>query len=183
MEKLTFPQVMKGSAAISGCLTAVLVLAWRHCPSGFLLTLCITFGTTFYHFAMRLMVGTIVPWLAKGRIFGTEDWFRQREWEPTLYKRLRVKSWKDRMPTYDPGSYSLKENTLSQIITNMCVSELVHQVIVILSFLPLLVIPYLGGWPAFVITSVLAACLDTSFVILQRYNRPRLQRILQKHPK
>ena len=62
----------------------------------------------------------------------------------------------------------------------MCGAEIVHEIIMVLSFLPLLAIPVFGAFPVFLITSVLAALFDGVFVMAQRYNRPRLVRILEK---
>ncbi len=84
------------------------------------------------------------------------------------------------MPTYDPSQFSLTENALEQVIRNMCGAEIVHEIIMLCSFLPLLVIPVFGAWPVFLITSVLAALFDSLFVMAQRYNRPRLERIYEK---
>ena len=40
-------------------------------------------------------------------------------------------------------------------------------------------IPF-GALPVFVITSTLAACFDAMFVLMQRYNRPRIMKLLEK---
>ena len=37
-----------------------------------------------------------------------------------------------------------------------------------------------GAFPVFLITSLLAAAFDSCFAVMQRYNRPRLVRILEK---
>ena len=62
----------------------------------------------------------------------------------------------------------------------MCGAELVHEVIILFSFLPLLFTIPFGAFPVFLITSLLAAMYDSIFVVAQRSNRPRLVRILQK---
>ncbi|MGN1201757.1 MAG: hypothetical protein ACI4RF_00565, partial [Eubacterium sp.] len=65
-------------------------------------TLAITLGTFLYYFALRLFVGWIVNAVSK-KPYNTDDfWFRQKRFEPALYKQLKVKSWKNKMPTYDP---------------------------------------------------------------------------------
>ena len=43
------------------------------------LTLAITFGTTFYHFAMRLVVGGLGRLLPQG--LDSASWFREQPWE------------------------------------------------------------------------------------------------------
>ena len=38
---------------------------------------------------------------------------------------------------------------------------------------------WLGGYPAFIITSILAAMFDMMFVIMQRYNRQRILKLIK----
>ena len=173
-----FPKIMKSVTAVTALATAVLVIAYRFTPSGWVLSAAITTGTTFYHFAMRLVVGTIVPRCVHDPM--KRRWFTQKAFEPKLYRLLRVKQWKDHMPTYNPTSFSLRYHSLEQIVYNSCVSEAVHEVIVLFSFLPILFTFLWGALPVFLITSMLAAAFDSCFVMMQRYNRPRLLRILAK---
>ena len=177
-KQVSFPRVMKCTALVTLTITAVLALINHFFPREWLTSIAISTGTTFYHFAMRLTVGTIVPKLLPSPRH--HKWFLQRSFEPKLYKLLRVKQWKDHMPTYDPASFSLQEHTLEQVIDNCCVSEAVHEVIILLSFIPLLFTVWWGAFPVFCITSVLAAAVDCCFAIMQRYNRPRLVHILSK---
>jgi len=175
---ISFPRVMKSTALITLVFTVVFAWLYRRTGQDWLLTTAITAGTTFYHFAMRLTVGAIVPRCIKNSM--KNPWFHQKPFEAKLYDTLKVKRWKDRMPTYDPASFSLRENTLEQIVDNCCVSEAVHEVIIALSFVPLLFALLWGAFPVFLITSVLSALYDSCFAIMQRYNRPRLIRILAK---
>ena len=87
------------------------------------------------------------------------------------------------MPTYEPRLFSLTENGPQQILANMCQAEVVHEIIILCSFLPLLFAIFWGTLPVFLITSILAAGVDALFVMLQRYNRPRVLRLLQKKGK
>lgn len=149
----------------------VLLLIFQLCsPAGWLLSLLITCGTFLYHFLMRLAVGYLIP----NRFTGKEKWFRQRKWEPKLYEKLNVQAWKSRMPTFDPGSFDLSRHSLNEIICTICKSEVVHEAIILLSFLPLLAAIPFGEFPVFLLTSLFAAAVDALFVIMQRYNRPRL---------
>lgn len=59
----------------------------------------------------------------------------------------------------------------------MCQAELVHETIVVLSFVPIIPsVLVFGDLPVFIITSLAAAIIDVTFVIIQRYNRPRIIR-------
>lgn len=177
-KNLSFPKVMKYTAAVTFSATAVLALLYHFTPKGWILSAAISTGTTFYHFAMRLLVGTLVPHCIRHPM--NHSWFQQKSFEARLYEVLKVKHWKDRMPTYDPASFSLRENTLERIVYNSYVSEAVHEVIILFSFVPLSFALCWGVFPVFLITSFLAALFDGCFVIMQRYNRPRLIRILTK---
>ena len=175
---VSFPKVMKSITVVTFVATAVFALLYRFSNIGWLLDGAITAGTTFYHFAMRLLVGAIVLSCVKNPM--KSRWFQQKSFEPKLYDKLKVKHWKDRMPTYDPASFSLKENSLAQIVDNCCVSEAVHEVIMLFSFVPLSFSLIWGAFPVFLITSILSALVDGCFAVIQRYNRPRLVRILAK---
>ena len=167
------------TTAVLALLTLVLYALFRFFPTPAIEALAITAGTFFYHFAMRLLVGAVVPGLVPA---GAEKlwWFREKGFEPELYKALRVKTWKKRMPTYAPERYDLRRHTPAEIVHTCCESEAGHEVIMVLSFVPVLTIPAFGAAGVFWGTSVLSALFDGCFVIMQRYNRPRLLRILEK---
>lgn len=179
-EKNTFPLVLKATAVVTALAAAVLALLFRAFSQGWMLTAAISLGTTCYHFAMRLLVGLLVPMWFRNRLDHRHWWFHLRKWEPTLYRVLKVKRWKNHTPTYDPSQFSLADNTLEDILHNTCSAELVHEVIILYSFLPILLSKIFGEPEVFCITSTLAAMFDGAFVAIQRYNRPRLVRILEK---
>ena len=178
--KNNFPFVMKTAALVAVLLTVLLSAAYSFFHQGWMLDAAITFGTTAYHFVMRLAVGYGIPRLTNYDFDYRRLWFRPRAWEPAFYKKLNIRHWKKNLPTYAPEQFSLKDNSLHRVIQNMCGAELVHETIMVLSFLPLLTVPVFGAFPVFFITSVLAALYDGIFVMAQRYNRPRLVRILEK---
>lgn len=167
---------MIGTACISFMLCILWLVLYLYCDAGWLLSLAITFGTISYHFSMRLLVGALIP----NSFDPNHCWFRPRKAETALYKKLRVKFWKDHLPTYDPRLFSLQNNTLEGIVRNTCQAEIVHEIIIVCSFLPLLASLLWGEFWVFATTSVIAALLDSVFVIIQRYNRPRLMRLLEK---
>ena len=179
MKKTTrspFAVTMHVITAAFALLTGLFLLLYLRLRNGWLLDTTVTFGTTFYHFAMRLLVGALVP----NTLSCSARWFRQHSWEPAVYQKLKVKSWKKHLPTYDPDSFSLELHTPQEVLSNMCQAEVVHEVIALLSFLPLLAVPFLGALPVFLITSILSAAADLIFAIAQRYNRPRILRLMQK---
>ena len=173
------PLVMKTITAVTTVMTIILAVLYRIYPRGWLLSTAISLGTTCYHFSMRLAAGAIVPLFTRN-ISYRHGWFQPRKWEPDFYRRLRIKYWKSTLPTYDPSQFDLKKNTLEQVVRNTCSAEVVHEVIMVCSFVPLLFCIPFGAFPVFAITSVIAALYDSIFVIAQRYNRPRLVRLLHK---
>lgn len=139
----------------------------------------ITFGTFFYHFAMRLLVGHIINGVMKNRADYTRRRYQLWAFELKIYNKLNVKQWKRHLPTYDPTFFDPKLHSWDEIAQAMCQAELVHEVIAILSFLPLFAAIPFGSFYVFLITSLLAALFDLCFVVIQRYNRPRILKLLQ----
>ena len=86
------------------------------------------------------------------------------------------------MPTFSPTTFSLKDNSLEFILGASCQAEIVHEVIVVLSFLPIALIPIFNSPVAFILTSVLSAIFDLSFAVIQRFNRPRILSLLKDNP-
>lgn len=179
MARNRFPTVMKTVAALTGVATGAMAALYAAFGESAFLTAAIICGTTFYHFAMRLLLGALIPELTRS-VNPESDWFRLRGWEGKLHKLLRVKSWKKNLPTYDPGQFDLGKNSLEQVVRNMCNAELVHEGIMVCSFVPLLFAIPFGDFWVFMTTSLLAAMYDGIFVTAQRYNRPRLMGILKK---
>ena len=173
-----FPRMMRFAVIVFAVLTAVLAGIDWFSPNGAVRAAAITSGTTCYHFTMRLLVGTLMP-----PVRGTARWFRPWKWEAPLYRFLRVKYWKKHLPTYDPRQLSLRDYSAEKIVRNMCGAEVIHEVIMVCSFLPLLMVPLFGEFWVFFITSLLSALFDSLFVIAQRYNRPRMERLAHKRQK
>lgn len=168
--------------ALLGCLLCALFVLLNYCfPCDLFLSLAITSGTIAYHFGMRLAIGWLVTFIFRREFNPNSFWFRPKSFERNLYRILRVRRWKGKMPTYSPAEFSFEHNTPEEIIKNSCSAEVVHEWIMCASFLPLLASLIWGEFPVFLITSIFAAGLDCCFVIMQRYNRPRLQQYLSRH--
>lgn len=170
---------MKWATVVFALLTVVfcrlywLQLLWT-------LPYAITFGTCLYHFAMRLLVGHILDHVMANKSDYRKKWYQPRSFEKQLYKFLQVKKWKGRIPTYDPSCFDRKLHSWDEIAQAMCQAEIVHELIVLLSFLPLLAAIPFGAFPVFLITSLFSAGFDLCFVIMQRFNRPRIIQFIEK---
>ena len=169
---------MKITSIITFVLTSVFCHIYITTNNSIFLTLAISFGVTAYHFIMRLIVGYIVHSILHNKVNYNRKYFQPKKFEAKLYKFLKVKKWKDKMPTYNSEFYSTEKHTLEEIASVTCQAEIVHKIIVVLSFLPILLTIYFDSFWVFVITSVISALIDTLFIIMQRYNRPRIIKLI-----
>ena len=158
------------------------VLYWGF-GSPFWWWLLLAFGLFSYHFYMRLTVANTVNAVMHNRADYTRPWFRVTKREEGLYKKLRVKHWKNKLPAYDPASFDPKTHGWDGIAQTTCQSELVHEINFVLSFLPVAVVPFTGSGWLLVASSLLGAFLDGLFVVMQRYNRARIVKSLRRQGK
>ena len=140
----------------------------------------LTAATLLYHLRMRRRMAGVVNRLMHNHADYTAAWFQPRRWEKPLYRRLHVQHWKRWLPTYDPDTFDLHLHSLEEVAQVMCQSEIVHEVSMALSFLPVLTAPLLGCLPMLAVTSGAAALLDGVLVMLQRYNRPRILHLIAR---
>lgn len=143
----------------------------------------ITVGIALYHFAMRLFIGSVVNLIMKNKADHNSIWFREKRFENKLYKLMRVRKWKKYLPTYSPVTFDTTQKTVKEIVGATCQAEIVHEIIMVLSLVPIALIPLFGGAAAIIITSFLSMLIDLTFVILQRYNRPKLIRVMERFEK
>lgn len=173
-------KMMKRIALVSFLTTLVFIVLYKLTESAIVLTFAITFGTIAYHFIMRLLVGGLFQLFMHNKTDYTKKWFQVGKSEMKLYQKLKVKKWKNKMPTYDAEIFDVKKHSWEEIIQAMCQAELVHEVIVIWSFLPIVASVWFGALGVFVITSLWSACIDLLFVCMQRFNRSRIMKIVEK---
>ena len=135
--------------------------------------------TIMYHFWVRIIMGNVSK-LFKRHIHYKQWWFKERKFEKKLYKFLRVKEWKGKALTYNPEQFELKENSLETIVNTMSKSEVDHWINEMISVSTMFfAIPWGGFW-AFFISALVAMIFDSQFIIIQRYNRPRVIKLLNK---
>ena len=173
-------KIVKGIAAFSLAATVILAISYKVTSSGILIPLAITSGTIAYHFVMRLMVGLAFHATMRNKADYRKRWYQISKREMAVYEKLKVKKWKRRMPTYDPALFDPRLHTWEEIVQAMCQAELVHETIAVLSFLPILAGIWFGEYSVFIVTSVLSAACDMVFVIMQRYNRQRVMKLLNR---
>ena len=180
-----------GPAIFMYCVIAVTIIISIVCftlyykenyKNGAILWTGITAFTIMYHFWVRIIMGNVSK-LFKKHINYKQWWFKEKKFEKKLYKILRVKDWKGKALTYNPESFSLKEHSLEEIVNTMAKSEVDHWINEIISLSTMLfAIPWGQFW-IFCITALAAMIFDSQFIIIQRYNRPRVEKLLERREK
>ena len=100
--------------------------------------------------------------------------YRTAEWEKNgkVYEKLGIKRWKDYLPDMSKIKMTAaKEQGTDVLIVETCVAECVHWALIVLSLG--LFLFWRGGW-AFAFWLVYNILGNVPFIIIQRYNRPRL---------
>lgn len=170
--------LMKRATIWSGIGLLTLTILYLIFLQKVLLGLTLTFLVTFYQLGMRLFVGNVIePRLKLGQDW---CWFKVSAGEQRLYRLLKVKKWKNYLPTYSPEKYDLRRHSLSQLVQTMVAAEFDHELMFALTYLPLVLIVPFGDPAIFVSTSVIVSLVELPFIILQRYNRTRLQKLLRR---
>ena len=170
-------RLMKRITAWSAlALLVTAVCQWRM-PRQWLLAVVITLVVVVYQLGMRLLVGNVVEEWFPQHFKVNSGWFKVRSWEVKFYQRLKVKQWKKHLPTYEPEKYDVRHYALTEIIQTMCCAELDHEIMFVLSYLPVILIIWFGDPAIFITTSIITSLIEVPFVVLQRFNRARLVKI------
>ena len=130
-----------------------------------------------YHFGLRIFFGNVTN---KFKINYSHPWYKPRKFEEGLYKLLMVRKWKEKVLTFEPDKYDFENVTLEQLATTMSKSELDHWINELLSIFSMLFIFVWGCASAFVISAVAAMLFDAQFIVVQRFNRPIVIRLINR---
>jgi glycosyl-4,4'-diaponeurosporenoate acyltransferase len=133
------------------------------------------------------IVGRLVP----------KDWFHEEKWpyrgfsfekNGAVYQTFKIKKWQNRIPDMSKilpmvmpsKSFTLgEEERLPRMIQETCVAEWIHILLQIFGLGCIWVWPGTGG----IIVAILYWILNIPFIMVQRYNRPRLIRMQQRAQK
>ena len=103
-----------------------------------------------------------------------------------IYERIGIRFWQKKVPDMSKifpflmppknmqGDY---QNRLPLMIQETCVAELVHGILCVLGLHGLRLWPGAGG---FAVSMIYVCFLNLPFVLIQRYNRPRLVRLSRR---
>lgn len=140
-------------------------------------------------FAILSMVNTAISLILPENLFNPSKWmFRERKWENggTVYQKLfNIKKWKDRLP--ELGDFvgrifpkkklpSFNVEYLKKYIIESCRSEMCHWMIV----LSVIVFSSLFNEEMENFMLILAVILNVPYIMIQRFNRPRIINAMQK---
>ncbi|HRY78664.1 MAG TPA: hypothetical protein P5154_07870 [Candidatus Izemoplasmatales bacterium] len=117
-------------------------------------------------------------------------WFRTHKWEKEglIYQTIfRVRSWKERLP--DGGKVfrdgykkkrltDLSPSNLERFLIESCRAELAHW----LAILPFWIFGFIASPIILPLMLVYALIVNVPCIIAQRFNRPRVRKLLQRLP-
>ena len=179
-QKLSGPAVFMYSVmALTAIVSAVCFIVYYSgfCESDPVLWIGIVSFMILYHFGLRIFMGEVTK---RFKINRNSFWFQRKSFEKNLYRLLRVREWKDKVLTFDPASYDFQNRTLDQLADTMTKSETDHWINEIISVISIFFFFIWGCFPAFFITAVAAMIFDAQFILVQRYNRPIVLRLIEK---
>lgn len=109
-------------------------------------------------------------------------WFKVHKFEIKIYDVLKVKKWKNILPTYNKKSYDLSSNSLIEIANTMCKAEVAHEIMFIISFIPMfLMFAFPKVFIYLIVICSLSAVIDLLLIMIQRYNRNRIVKLINRN--
>lgn len=129
---------------------------------------------------LSFIIGRLLP---KGWFHADKFPYKTAAGEQKIYQALRVKSWQSKVPDMSrlfrhimPAKKMTAETVadIPRMLEETCVAELTHTLLSILGLAMLWLWP---GWGGIIVTIIYILLGNVPFIIIQRYNRPRLQRL------
>lgn len=129
---------------------------------------------------LSFIIGRLLP---KGWFHADKFPYKTAAGEQKIYQALRVKSWQSKVPDMSrlfrhimPAKKMTAETVadIPRMLEETCVAELTHT---LLSILGLAMLRLWPGWGGIIVTIIYILLGNVPFIIIQRYNRPRLQRL------
>ncbi len=156
--------------------------------SRFMMTLPAFIGQFFKFALIVAIIGATsrdIGQLLPGRIFTTPTRLRalQLGRGGHVLPKFKIQFWKDKVPDMSQYVKSMFRKKISvfrdfdyinELVLETCVAEFVHWMLVLISPIFLVLMEGIAGW----IGTILYALGNLPFVMIQRYNRPRLVRLM-----
>ncbi len=140
-------------------------------------------------YAILYILCVIVIVFLLGRIYPRKWIYEKRfpfksfsfEKEGAIYNKIKIMKWKTKLPDasliitkilprFMPKKRLDNEQKISVLIKETCIAEMTHVIVSILGFGCVFIWKGIGGW----VLSILFLLFNIPFVIIQRFNRPRL---------
>ena len=141
--------------------------------------LTVTLFTISYHLLTNMLAGFLSKVIA---FSGDERYFTVSAREMEWYRLAGVRKWKDHAPTYEPEAYECR--SLKALRRATVGAEVCHLIGIAFSVVPVIAAifsDYLrSGMPAFVITTLLLVVFNLALISIQRFNRYRIDRIIER---
>ena len=113
--------------------------------------------------------------------------YAPRKWEKggKIYDKIHVHTWKNRVPDMSKIAPRMVRKSIrltdgsaavDRLVQETCVAEMVHLLLMLLSFIIYWICPDLRG----AIAAVVYGLSHVPFIIIQRYNRPTLSLLAKK---
>lgn len=141
-------------------------------------------------FILFSIVMTLIAEKMPTKIYYYKKWlYRERQWEDGghIYERIfGVKSWKAKLPDisdfmkwrFNKKHFAKNNNNyLFAFLTESCKAEFTHWMIIMST----LIFKFWNNWSSVLLIMSIAMLLNLPYIIIQRYNRPRLKRLLRRN--
>ena len=173
-------KIMKRTAIVAVLMTICSLFLYRFTNIEAFFSITITLAMIAYHFGIRLIIGGLFDMKMKNKADYTKKWYQVSDLELKLYQKLKVKKWKNKMPTYDKNAFDISKHSWDEIIQATCQSELVHETNIVFSLFSIIAFIWFDSFVVFLVTAFLGAFLDLIFVFMQRFNRARILKMKRK---
>lgn len=133
--------------------------------------------TVMYHFWVRIIMGNVTKLFT---IRYTQPIFRELPFEKCIYKLLRVRKWRAKVLTYNPDEFIIANHTCEELANTMSKAECDHWINELISISTMFFGLLWGYEWLFIVSAIAAMIFDAQFIVVQRFNRPIILRLMQR---
>lgn len=153
-------------------------------------TILITGFMFAYHCDIRTLIAKIFTFFCKKRVNLSKKTYKISKKEFNFLNRLGVKKWKDSFVAWDKKQFVIKDlrnrENLEIVLRNNISAEVIHWICFIASFFSILFgcLMSLSEWWIYLVTAIVVPLLiDLPPILIQRFNRFRLQKFFSMQSK
>lgn len=143
-----------------------------------------------YHCDIRILIAEIFTVFFKKRVNLSKKTYKISKKEFNFLNRLGVKKWKDSFVAWDKKQFVIKDlrnrENLEIVLRNNISAEIIHWICFIASFFSILFgcLMSLSEWWIYLVTAIVVPLLiDLPPILIQRFNRFRLQKFFSMQSK